>query len=144
MVKRSFGSAFASRSGATALWPRLLRALVLAIALPLASAGALPVWAQLVGVEGPHVCHCSTEQHDCVCPRCHTDPDAAMFLSTESLKGRCGDDEIAFGGKAFIAVLAPMTVLVPVVGEPLSLPIAIAPASLPKSPPPKPPPRLFS
>lgn len=84
---------------------RTLRLLVLILALPLASAGALPVWAQLVGVEAPHVCHCSLDHHDCVCPRCQTDPDAEEYLSAASLKGRCGDDEIAFGGSAMRAVL---------------------------------------
>jgi len=84
---------------------RLIRVvLITLLMLSLGSSGALPVWAQLVGVEGPHVCHCSLEKHDCVCPRCNTDPDAAMFLSAESLKGRCGDDEVAFGGRGIIAI----------------------------------------
>jgi hypothetical protein len=91
----------------------VLRALVLALALPLMSSGALPFWAQLVGVEGPHVCHCSVEQHDCVCPKCN--PDHEDRLGSESLKGRCGDDELAFAGKALRAVLPAPSILGPMV-----------------------------
>ncbi len=122
-------------------WFPLLRALIFALVLPLASSGALPFWAQLAGVEGPHVCHCSLEKHDCVCPRCDTDPDAADYLSSESLKGRCGDDELAFGGKALAAVLvAPVVVTAPSRDAFLARELAVE-HTRPSPPPPTPPPR---
>jgi hypothetical protein len=121
----------------------LIRALVVALALPLASSGALPFWAQLAGIEGPHVCHCSAEKHDCVCPKCNPDRDD-LLVTSESLKGRCGDDEIAFGGKTLRAVLPSSSVLSPVVRR---SPIDLAPTrSLDglARPPPTPPPRPSS
>ena len=122
----------------------LLRAIVLALLLPLASSGALPFWAQLAGVEGPHVCHCSIEKHDCICPKCHPDHEEELLFSSESLTGRCGDDEVAFGGKAICAVLPASSVIAPMVTR-----TAIAPAFLwtPSDlarPPPTPPPRSSS
>ena len=81
-----------------------LRALVIALTVALGSAGTLPLWATLLGVEGPHACHCSRDHHDCVCARCHTDPDAAMRISSETLKARCGDDEVVYGGHRAIAI----------------------------------------
>ncbi len=94
-------------------WPlAFVRALVLVLALPLVSAGALPFWAQLFEIEAPHVCHCAVERHDCVCARCNPDHDE-MQLTTESLSGRCGDDDLAFPGKVFWAVLPPSSVLAP-------------------------------
>ncbi|MBX3263530.1 MAG: hypothetical protein KF782_27915 [Labilithrix sp.] len=122
----------------------LVRALVLALALPLASAGALPFWAQLAGVEAPHVCHCSIEKHDCVCPKCNPEHEEEMLLSSESLKGRCGDDDVAFAGKAICAVLPASSVLAPIARR-----TAVAPPSWRRPsdlarPPPTPPPRHLS
>lgn len=51
------------------------------------------------------MCHCSAEKHDCVCPKCNIDQRDEMLVSGESLSGRCGDDDVAFGGKALLAVL---------------------------------------
>lgn len=83
-----------------------LRALILLLVLPLATAGTLPAWAALVGTESPHVCHCAADHHDCVCVRCHTDPDAETGPSTESIHGQCGDDaRMVSGSKPFVAVL---------------------------------------
>jgi len=91
---------------------RVLRAVVLLLAVSVGSAGALPVWAALVGVEAPHVCHCSTEHHDCVCARCHTDPDGEMRFSKETLQNRCGDDDVLFGGRQLLAIAAPLPAIV--------------------------------
>ena len=103
----------------------MLRALIFAVSLPLASSGALPVWARLVGVEGPHVCHCSIDKHDCVCAKCNPELEEELLLTSESLLGRCGDD-------------AP-------VAERVSLPPAtILLVSDLARPPPTPPPRLSS
>lgn len=85
---------------------RVRATIVLVLACTLGSGGMLPVWAQLAGVEGPHVCHCSTDHHDCVCARCHTDGDAKRYRTVETVKGRCGDDEVGFGGHGVTAVLA--------------------------------------
>jgi hypothetical protein len=90
----------------------LLRALIVVLALSLGSNGALPLWAQLAGIEGIHVCHCAAAKHDCVCPKCNTDPHDGAVLA-DVVKGRCGDDEVAYVGKAFQAVLPPSAVVVP-------------------------------
>lgn len=91
----------------------LLRRFVLVVlVMSLASGGVLPVWAQLAGIEGPHVCHCSTDHHDCVCAHCGTDHDAKAFRSVAHVKGRCGDDEVAFGGRGFVAIVPQAGVLV--------------------------------
>ena len=122
----------------------LLRVLVFALAVPLASSGALPFWAQLAGVEGPHVCHCSIEKHDCVCPKCNPEHEEDMLFTSESLKGRCGDDEIAFGGKAICAVLPASGVLAPIGSRTaIALPAARLVSDLAR-PPPTPPPRTSS
>ena len=63
-----------------------LRALVFLLVLPLATAGALPAWALLVGVEDAHVCHCAADHQECVCPKCHPDQADDFALSTESIK----------------------------------------------------------
>lgn len=84
----------------------ILRALVLLLVLPLATAGTLPAWAALVGSDTLHVCHCAADHHDCVCAKCHTDPDAETAPSTATIRGQCGDEEAAIvGAKPFVAVL---------------------------------------
>ncbi|MBX3220134.1 MAG: hypothetical protein KF795_06405 [Labilithrix sp.] len=122
----------------------LLRALVLALAVPVASSGALPLWAALAGVEAPHVCHCSIEKHDCVCPKCNPDHEDELVFSSESLSGRCGDDDVAFAGKAICAVLPAPSVLAPSASRtPIVAPRARRPSDLAR-PPPTPPPRPAS
>lgn len=122
----------------------LLRALVLALALPLASSGALPLWAQLAGVEGPHICRCGIQKHDCVCAKCDPEHEEDLLLTTESLTGRCGDDEIAFGGKAISAVLPPAASVVPFAGLAIGAAEAPDPVLIPESAPPTRPPRASS
>ena len=120
----------------------LLRALVFALVLPLATSGALPLWAQLAGVEAPHVCHCSIEKHDCVCARCNPDLEEDLLVTSESLTGRCGDDEVAFGGKAICAVLPAGSILAPIasrtsIASPVCVPVDDL-ARAPPTPPPRP------
>jgi len=120
----------------------LLRALVFALALPLATSGALPLWAQLAGIEAPHVCHCSIEKHDCVCAKCNPDHEEDLLITSESLTGRCGDDEVAFGGKALCAVLPAASILSPIASR-IAIPspvLASVPdlARAPPTPPPRP------
>lgn len=123
---------------------RLLRALVFALAVPLASLGALPVWAWLAGVEAPHVCRCSIEKHDCVCSKCSPEHEEDLLITSESLSGRCGDDEVAFGGKAICAVLPAASVLSPVAGRVAPGPPVARSKSRPAPTPPTPPPRPSS
>lgn len=122
----------------------LVRALVFALALPLATSGALPLWAQLAGVEGPHVCHCSVEKHDCVCPKCNPEHEDMLRLSSESLKGRCGDDDVGFGGKAICAVLSSSSTLTPIAARVLVPAPPAPPTPLAPREPPTPPPRSAS
>jgi hypothetical protein len=122
----------------------LLRALVFALALPLASSGALPFWVQIAGIEAPHVCHCSVDKHDCVCARCNPDHEEELLVTSESLKGRCGDDDVAFGGKALCAVLPPASVLAPVAAHTTIERPSILLLSELVRPPPTPPPRQSS
>ena len=95
-----------------------MHALVMALTFALGSSGTLPLWATLLGVEEVHACHCSRDHHDCVCARCHSDPDGAMRVSTETLQNRCGDDETVFGGRRILAVTAaPSAVVVATVSD---------------------------
>lgn len=120
----------------------LVRLLLLLLVLPLASAGALPTWARLVGVQKPHVCHCSLEHHDCTCSIC--DPERSPRLSTESLEGRCGDDEVAFGAKSFVAVLPALSTVIAAPTYELPQLAPAVPVSRLGDPPPTPPPRVRS
>lgn len=124
---------------------RLARLVVLVATLPFVTAGALPAWAELLGAEQPHVCHCSRDHHGCVCVRCHTDPDAEMGVSSDSMKGRCGDDDaVAGGAHVKITVLRPMIGLAPAPLEGrASIPRLVAPRSRDRAPPTPPPPRML-
>ncbi len=119
------------------------RLLVLVLSLSLATSGAMPLWALLAGIEAAHVCHCSLEKHDCVCAKCN--PEHEDTLSTESLKGRCGDDDAAFGGRVLVGVLSSPDVVSPPAAShvmkvfSLDAPVVSAPRA-----PPTPPPRLVS
>ncbi len=122
----------------------LLRALVVMLVLPLASSGALPLWARLAGIEAPHVCHCSIEKHDCVCARCNPENED-LLLTSESLEGRCGDDDVAFPGKAIIAVPTAQVVLAAApAGSDLADASLSDPPPAPVRAPPDPPPRPSS
>lgn len=121
-----------------------VRALVLVLLMPLATSGALPSWALLFGVEAAHVCRCSVEEHDCVCPKCHPDDADDLALTTESIKGRCGDDDVAFAGKALGAVLSKGSVLTPTAERTAFVPdVPATPREL-RDRPPIPPPRSRS
>jgi hypothetical protein len=67
-----------------------------------------------------------------------------MLFTSESLTGRCGDDEIAFGGKAIFAVLPPPSVLAPIAARSsITFPVVRSVPDLAR-PPPTPPPRPSS
>ncbi len=120
-------------------------ALLVILASSLATAGMLPVWAQLAKVDGPHVCHCSTDHHGCVCARCGTDADANGHRSIATIKGSCGDNELAFGGRGFVAVLPATSPDVPLVAAEwlASSPLLTRELRRDRRPP-KPPPRASS
>lgn len=122
----------------------LVRLLVLVLSLSIATSGALPLWALLIGVEAAHVCRCSIEKHDCVCAKCNPDQDE-MRVSGESLSGRCGDDDMAFGGKAIAALPSAPMMIVEDPPAPIDVEVQAAePVVLPPRAPPKPPPRRTS
>jgi hypothetical protein len=121
-----------------------LRALVFALLLPLAFTGGLPMLARVIGGPLTDVCHCEVRggHATCACPICHADSDE-FRLTDESIRGKCGDDDVAFGGAIGVAVLAPGFVLAPApragaasVRAPPNLDSAVKPE------PPTPPPRL--
>jgi hypothetical protein len=90
--------------------------LVLALVLPLALSSALPIFARVLGGPVPHVCHCAISggHSTCGCPICNPDRDD-LKLNEVSLRGKCGDDDEAFGAALGTAVLPPagITILPP-------------------------------
>jgi hypothetical protein len=122
---------------------RALHVLVLSLVLPLSLSGALPVFARALGGPTVHVCHCAAHggPASCGCPICNPDRDDLAF-SVESLRGKCGDDDLAFGAALGAAVAPPagVTVLPPdLVAE--TSPVIALRAALVYRTPPTPPPR---
>ncbi len=130
--------------GARTLWTRWGHVLVLVLALPLAFSSALPIFARVLGGPVPHVCHCDVRggHSTCGCPICNPDRDD-LKLNEVSLRGKCGDDDLAFGAALGVAVLPPpgVTVLPP---DTTGKPPPAVPARLPLVflTPPTPPPRF--
>src|SRR3982750_1842300 len=85
-----------------------LRALVLLLLLPLAFSSAMPTLARVLHGPLTHVCHCEARGGEAPrpCPICHSDRSEFAF-SEEAIRGRCGDDDTAFGGALGLAVIAP-------------------------------------
>jgi hypothetical protein len=119
------------------------RLIVIVLSLSLATSGALPLWALLVGIDAAHVCHCAIDKHDCVCAKCN--PEHEDALTSESLKGRCGDDEAAFTGKAIVGVLSSPSVFVAAATDQgCAIAPPVAPVLVAARAPPTPPPRSSS
>lgn len=128
---------------ARALWLAITRGILVALVLPLAFSSALPTYARLVTGHAAHVCQCERRagHATCACPICHPDRDD-LRLSEESIRGRCGDDDVVSGAAldvaippAFFAFFAPVSLRTsapsPDDGRPLQIFVA----------PPTPPPR---
>jgi hypothetical protein len=105
------------------LYRRMVHVFVLALVLPLCLSSALPIFARALGGPVVHVCHCAAHggPASCGCPICNPDRDDLAF-SEESIRGKCGDDDLAFGA-ALASVARPGSAF----GAPRS---ANAPASL--------------
>lgn len=118
-----------------------VRVLIAALALFVASGGALSSWVQIARGPGAHVCHCSIEHHDCVCVRCNPD-DPSLWTSSESIKGECGTRSELLGPSAPKAMVhEPTSVPTPgVVGELTFDPPPLL-SDAQRAPPPTPPPR---
>jgi len=88
-------------------WRCAARFLVLALILPLALSTALPGFARAVAGPAAHFCRCEIRggHSTCACPICNPDR-ADLRLSEESIRGKCGDDDLVFGGALAVA-LAP-------------------------------------
>jgi hypothetical protein len=122
-----------------------LRALVIALLLPLALSAGLPTLARALGGAAVHVCQCEARagHSACACPICHPD-DEGLRISEESIRGKCGADDLAFGGALGVAVLTASFVVLPAPSaahEAEAAPPALA--SRAAREPPTPPPRLL-
>ena len=101
----------------------LTRALFFALVLlPLAFSSSLPAYARIVSGQAAHVCACETRggHTTCACPICHPDRED-LRLTEESIRGRCGDDDVTFGAaldaalpQALFAFFAPPSLRAPV------------------------------
>jgi hypothetical protein len=85
-----------------------MHVVVLALVLPLAFSSALPIFARALGGPAIHVCRCAAHggPASCGCPICNPDRDDLAF-SEESIRGKCGDDDLAFGATLGSAVAPP-------------------------------------
>jgi hypothetical protein len=109
----------------------LSRLMIVALLVPLALSALMPAFARIVSGPAPHVCRCELRggHSTCACPICNPDRDEELALGAASIRGRCGDDDVAFGGALGLAVLG---------AEP-SLPsadVAFLPLSVPRTRPP--------
>jgi hypothetical protein len=80
-------------------------ALFALLVFPLALSSAFPAFARWVAGPRIHVCHCEASHSTCACPICHGEDDDTCRLSEASIRGKCGDDDLAFGGALGMAVL---------------------------------------
>ena len=102
------------------------------------------MFARVFGGPTAHVCHCDIRSghSTCACPICNPDRDD-LRLSEASLRGECGDDDLAFGATLGFAVAPPPGVVV-VPPDPTGeeAPGTPAPRALVFLTPPTPPPRF--
>jgi hypothetical protein len=124
-------------------WSRALRLLVFALVLPLACSGALPVFARVVNGPAAHVCRCDVHHSTCDCPICHPERRGHDF-GVDSIRGTCGDQDLAFGGATGLPLAIAEASRVTVLPAPLSPPApAVSDGPVPDVTlvPPTPPPR---
>lgn len=109
---------------------------VLLVPLLLVSAG--PGLARAIAGVAPHVCRCDAAHTDCVCTICHSDSDETSARAT--MKGVCGDQDVAFAAWHVAGVLPrAASVVVAASARPLS-PITVARLDGRALAPPEPPP----
>lgn len=124
-----------------------MHVVVLALVLPLAFSSALPIFARAMGGPAVHVCHCAAHggPASCGCPLCNPDRDDLAFTE-ESIRGQCGDEDLAFGAALGSAVAPPagFAVLRPDVVATARPSVAPRLPMLFLSPPTPPPRRAFS
>jgi hypothetical protein len=131
---------------ARALWIALPRLLLLAALLPLSLSSSLPLLAKSLGSPPLHVCHCEIRggHSTCACPICHPERTDLTFTQ-ESIRGSCGDDDLALGSSAGLGLAVPSLSSVAVLPSPVSLP-PLSPSAgqirVVTLDPPTPPPRL--
>lgn len=86
---------------------------VFVLLVPLSASSALPVFARAVAGPAAHVCTCRSGAHDTSCPVCNPMLRAEQktaglddeILKPAEVRGRCGTDDVAFGGALPPAVL---------------------------------------
>ncbi len=144
LAARSSGRYARGMGGVWRTWARAGHLLaLLTLILPLALSSALPIFARALGGPAPHVCHCeiSGGHSTCGCPICNPDRDD-LRLCESSLRGKCGDVDLAFGAALGSAVAAPpgVTILPPDLTR-AAAPLASMHLSLVFLTPPTPPPR---
>jgi hypothetical protein len=127
-----------------AVWRRWGHVIVLMLVLPVALSSALPTFARVLGGPAPHVCHCAIRDghSTCGCPICNPDRDD-LKLSEASIRGKCGDDDVVFGGGLDVAIAPPPGITI----VPPDVTAEAPPAVSPRLPlvfltPPTPPPRF--
>ena len=93
-------------------WRRLFVALCSVV---VALGTFLPLYAKLVAGPKAHVCHCESSASGharCACPICF--PELADEpISTETMTGRCGDDDTGWRSFSQPAVVPPAFAVVP-------------------------------
>lgn len=85
---------------------RLLAFVIGVLLVPLLLASAGPAFARAIAGAAPHVCQCDARHTDCVCSICHREENRDEPLRP-TMKGVCGDQDVAFEASQAVAVLPP-------------------------------------
>jgi hypothetical protein len=89
---------------------------VAALSILVALGATLPVYARFFAGPKAHACHCEigAGHAHCACPICFPELEPDLLSMTESVKGRCGDDDRGWRTLSEPAVLvAPVITLAP-------------------------------
>ena len=120
---------------------RLLAFLIGVLLVPLLLTSMGPGLARAIAGAAPHVCQCDARHTDCVCAICHPDHDREE-PSRPTMKGVCGDQDVAYGAAHAVGVLPPAegALVAPVsiaFTEQRVPPLHGLPPSAPEAPPPR-------